>query len=365
MPTRTYMVVDPRHDHSMRIPRPDLSVATGSPNACNVCHTEESAEWAAGKVESWYGSKPADGHQFAEILQAARRGAGSGNDLATLVANTEMPEIVRATALSEIGPYLTNRNLDVLRLGLASEDAVLRTAALTALESAPVQLQVQLAFPLLQDPVRVVRMEAARILAPVPVGDLPAEQRQVLAAASEEYIAAQLASAERPEAQTNLGNFYAAQGERKPALAAYQRSLELAPYYLPAYINMADFYRRLGRENDALELLQQAVDQNPDNATAHHALGLSLVRLRRYQEALDELALAAMLAPEDTNLGYVYAVALNSLGQAQQAIQVLQNLLDQHPRNREILSALVSFTRDSGDLQAAARYAEQLQALQP
>ena len=38
MPTRDYMVVDPRHDHSMRIPRPDLSVAIGTPNACNNCH---------------------------------------------------------------------------------------------------------------------------------------------------------------------------------------------------------------------------------------------------------------------------------------------------------------------------------------
>ena len=31
MPTTTYMVVDPRHDHSLRIPRPDLSVKLGMP----------------------------------------------------------------------------------------------------------------------------------------------------------------------------------------------------------------------------------------------------------------------------------------------------------------------------------------------
>src|SRR5262249_43171447 len=34
MPARTYMVIDPRHDHSFRIPRPDLSVRLGTPNAC-------------------------------------------------------------------------------------------------------------------------------------------------------------------------------------------------------------------------------------------------------------------------------------------------------------------------------------------
>ena len=124
-------------------------------------------------------------------------------------------------------------------------------------------MRVQLAFPLLQDPVLIVRMEAARILASVPMGDLPAAQRRQLAAAGKEYIAAQLANAERPEAQTNLGNFYAAQGERLPAIDAYRTALELAPYYVPAYVNLADFYRRLGQEDDALELLQRAVQENP------------------------------------------------------------------------------------------------------
>ncbi len=47
MPQNTYMVVDPRRDHSMRVPRPDESVALGVPNACNACHTDRDAKWAA------------------------------------------------------------------------------------------------------------------------------------------------------------------------------------------------------------------------------------------------------------------------------------------------------------------------------
>src|SRR5262249_6680361 len=38
MPTRTYMVIDVRRDHSFRVPRPDLSLKYGTPNACNQCH---------------------------------------------------------------------------------------------------------------------------------------------------------------------------------------------------------------------------------------------------------------------------------------------------------------------------------------
>jgi hypothetical protein len=40
MPARTYMGVDARRDHSMRIPRPDPSVALGTPNVCNGCHPD-------------------------------------------------------------------------------------------------------------------------------------------------------------------------------------------------------------------------------------------------------------------------------------------------------------------------------------
>jgi tetratricopeptide (TPR) repeat protein len=349
----------------MRIPRPDLSVSLGTPNACTTCHADQSAQWAATQVGEWYGKiKP--GHQkYAEILQATRDGSGSGEALAALIRNLQTPTIARATALSGIAPYLSNQTVEVLGLGLIDESPVVRSAALAALENTPVQMRVQFAFPMLQDPVLVVRIEAARILAAIPMGDLPAQQRRMLDAASKEYIDAQLASAERPEAQTNLGNFYAAQGERLPAIAAYRTAIELAPYFLPAYVNLADFYRRLGQEDDALELLQRAVKENPDAASVHHALGLTLVRLQRYEAALDELAWAAKLDPDDANLVYVYAVALNSLGESPRAIQTLQDALLLHPLNRDILSALVSFLRDSGDVTGAQLYADQLRALGP
>jgi len=58
MPPRTYMVVDPRHDHSMRIPRPDISVKLETPNACTNCHASQSGEWAAEQVRKWYGREP-------------------------------------------------------------------------------------------------------------------------------------------------------------------------------------------------------------------------------------------------------------------------------------------------------------------
>jgi len=80
MASRTYMVVDLRRDHSFRIPRPDLTAKIGTPNACNGCHTDRSAAWAATAVERWYGpSRRSARPHYGEALHAGRRRlAGAG-----------------------------------------------------------------------------------------------------------------------------------------------------------------------------------------------------------------------------------------------------------------------------------------------
>jgi len=72
MPPTDYMVVDPRHDHSFRVPRPDQSVTMGTPNACNKCHPDKTPQWAAAQVKTWYG-EPVQGYQqYATAFHAAR-----------------------------------------------------------------------------------------------------------------------------------------------------------------------------------------------------------------------------------------------------------------------------------------------------
>jgi len=55
MRSQNLMVIDGRRDHSFRIPRPDLSLSIGTPNACNDCHSEQSPRWAQNAVQKWYG----------------------------------------------------------------------------------------------------------------------------------------------------------------------------------------------------------------------------------------------------------------------------------------------------------------------
>ncbi|MCP5208867.1 MAG: hypothetical protein H7A01_16860 [Hahellaceae bacterium] len=365
MPPKNYMVVDPRHDHSIRIPRPDLTEKIGTPNACNNCHQDKSAVWASSALSKWLGKQPAGFQNYAEVLQAGRKqSAGAGKTLADFIRLTDTANIAKATALTEIGPYLNASSIDVVAAGLQADDPAVRVASVQALALVPLNYSAQFIFPMLTDPIRAVRIESARVLSPIPPGQLPATQQKVLDDAMQAFVVSQLANAERPEAQTNLGNFYTARGQIIEAEAAYKTAIELSPVYIPAYINLADFYRALAREKESEAILRQAIVVVPNSAAAHHALGLLLVRKSKLDSALTHLKFAAENAVDDPQFIYVYAVALNSTGQTKQAILILQGAHNRFSGNVDILAALAAFNRDEGNLSGAQMYAEKLRKLQ-
>ena len=169
----------------------------------------------------------------------------------------------------------------------------------------------------------------------------------------DELVASELASAERPDAQTNLGNVYATLRRWQEAEDAFRRALSIDPTWIPAYINLSELQRALGAEATAEETLRRAIAAAPEAAEPYHALGLSLVRQRRYDEALQALATAWRTGPGNGQFGFVYAVALNSLGARPQAIAVLQEVVERHPSHRTALMSLAQLHRDEGDLNAA------------
>jgi len=366
MPAKTYMVVDPRRDHSLRIPRPDLSEKLGTPNACNGCHMSFSAEWAAAKLREWYG-KPTRGFQnYAEVLQAGRDGApAAGQQLADLVEDENVPAIARATALSLLQPYLSPGLLGVVKGGIKDSHPMVRVAAIRALRGAPPAVRLELGFTSLKDPVRAVRAEAARLLALVREQGLTQDQKNVLELAFKEYVATQNVSADRPESHLNLGSFHAERGYLTQAEAAYKKAIELQPSFTPAYVNIADLYRVKGKDEHGERWLRKALEVSRDDAEARHALGLLLVRQKRLAEALGEFERAAALRPDNPRYSYVYAVALNSASKPNEAVRVLEKAYERHPHNREILSGLVAFHRETGDLRAAKKYAMKLSAPPP
>jgi len=166
MPTKTYMVVDVRRDHSFRVPRPDLSVTLGTPNACTQCHRGRSAEWAAQTVASWFPHGRQAAPHYATALHAGRAGTSDAEQqLDRLILDQSQPAIARASALPLVAPYATEASVPALKGAAGDADPLVRSAAPRALSRSLQRAAVQIIAALLDDPFRAVRIEAARALA--------------------------------------------------------------------------------------------------------------------------------------------------------------------------------------------------------
>jgi Tfp pilus assembly protein PilF len=224
---------------------------------------------------------------------------------------------------------------------------------------------IDAALPLLGDPVRAVRTEAARALAGVDPQTMTPEQRQAFATAYQELIAGEMIDADRAETHLNLGLLKMRRKQLNEAEVEYRTALRLDPKFVPAMANLADLYRGLGRDQEGAALLSAATAIEPNNAAIKHSLGLLLVRQRNYREALPLFREAAALAPDNARYAYVYAVALYSTGSTAEATVLLERTHKQHPADLDVLVTLISFERDSGDLKVAMTYAQELAALEP
>jgi Tfp pilus assembly protein PilF len=219
-------------------------------------------------------------------------------------------------------------------------------------------------LPLLDDPIRDVRLEAARRIAELPARSLSADEQSRRERGIEEYVASQRSNADRPEARHNLALLFMDVGRSADAETELKAALALDPSFVPAAVTLADLYRALGRDAEAEPVLRGMIERQPSVASPHHALGLWLVRAGRRAEAIEALKRAAELAPDDPRMAYVYAVALSETDRAR-ALAELQRALARHPYHRDTLIALATFSRDSGARANALRYAETLAQLEP
>jgi predicted CXXCH cytochrome family protein len=366
MPVSTYMVIDKRHDHSFRIPRPDLSVKLGTPNACNTCHADKSPQWAADAIGRWHGPVRKGLQNYAEAFQASWADRTEAAPLlAAVAAGPTTPAIARASALSELHSRVSPANIELARKGLSDPDPMVRIGALDMLDGLPGERIWPFVSPLLSDSSRGVRISAVSVLAAVPTADQPSSDRAAFERAALEFVATQRLNADRPEARATLGSFYARRGLSNDAESEYKAALRLSAQFTPAAINLADLYRQLGRDRDGENVLRTAIGSSPRDAGLHHALGLTLTRERRPDDALAEFRTATELEPERSRYAYVYAVALHAAAQLDESFKVLKENLLRHPDDRSTLFALVTFNRDAGDIDAALDYAKQLSHLAP
>jgi tetratricopeptide (TPR) repeat protein len=368
MVERTYMVVDPRRDHSMRVPRPDLSDKLETPNACIQCHDhkDKSNRWAADYCRQWYGELQDGQIHYGEIFFAGRRGYPEAiRGLIQLANDKQNPPMQRATALLLLGDYPSQEAFSAIRQNINDPDPLIRAMAVQSLEMVNVDERFPLIKHLLNDPVRLVRVRTAFSLAGTSRSQMTGEERRLLKIALDEYKQVQYVNADHPTAHLNLGVLSTMEGDRTAAEAAYRKAIEIEPTFSYTYINLADLYRTQDRDDLGENVLKQALELNPSFADVYHALGLLYVRKKNYNKALEYLKKATELAPENSRFNYVYGIALHSRQKSQDALDVLKSALSFHPYDRDLLYALATMNRDLGKFEDALEYTLRLIELYP
>ena len=380
MPSQLYMGVDSRRDHSMRIPRPDLSMSTGAPNACNQCHTDQSADWAYSALVDWDVRFEDRRNHPARAFHAAGRGdVRAAPVLLETANNANNSAMLRASAITQLGRLLPERLMPSLPLWLESNDPLIRLAAAEAAGQLPPEQQLERVLPLSEDPVLAVRMVAAEQLVGlvppttpaldsampgVPGQPLSAEGRpQVsgpLDAIFDEYVRVQSQHLDMPSVLTQLSSFQLARGDRETAEALLVSALEKNPQASASRVNLADLYRAQGRETAARATLERGIQFNKEDASLWFSLALLEVREGNGKAALAALEKAASLEDTPSYYYYVYAVAQHDQGRHTEALATLKATNRAAPGQPNVLIALVQYSQLAGDMQAAQRYQTEL-----
>ena len=298
MPERTYMGIDERADHSLRIPRPDLSRAIGSPNACSQggCHADKSLQWSVDAYTKWYGQakKP----HYGTTLAAGREGLPESRDEVVRLAGDQLyPAIVRATALSLLRNYPGEESTRATAVALADPEGLVRFTAISNLVARDQAELVRLVAPLLLDPLRAVRMEAAVLLADTPDAELEPYQREARAKALAEYRRAMGHTLDFAFAGHNLGNLAARLGDAATAESYYRTAIAIDDLFYPAKANLAVILNSQGRNDEAEAVLRSILESDPEQFETVYSLGLLLAEMGRYDEAESFLAQAAAGMP--------------------------------------------------------------------
>jgi len=419
MPVTHYMVVDPRRDHSLRVPDPQLTIDLGIPNACNRCHHDqtkgETPEWARDLLVQWYGSSKRPQH-FAYAIELGRRGDPRAERLLDAVTRrTDLSAMARASAVALLGQY-PNGWAAAVR-GLEDAEPLVRAVSARMMETADPGEALRRLTPLVRDPIRAVRIEAARVLAGAGPDVMRDEDYKALVRALAEYTASQEVAAEQPGSHLGLALLYERQGKRAEAEAAYRTALRLDADFIPARNNLAVLLSATGRSSEAEKLLRETLDlarrqraraaeaaaelpavkqrraettdagrageldvriaalemRNREARELEHLIGqlhfslgmLAAENPQRLAEAEKELAAAAALVPLRPRVRYNWGLALNQLGRTAEAEEQLKHALAMLPEEPDFLYALATFYAEHSRWRDALPYAEQLLRRRP
>ncbi|MEX1039655.1 MAG: multiheme c-type cytochrome [Pirellulaceae bacterium] len=415
MPETTYMEVDPRRDHSIRVPRPDLSVNLGTPNACTKCHLDranisdekraklprydqwiiaarngdeevqaalkEVDQWAAEAVTKWYG-QDLGAHQdhFAYALSAAWEGDPESQILLDRLArNANSPGIVRASALVQLGQFATPEMVKTSLRLISDPDPQIRIAAIGNLDGAQYETgRVQDSLlARLDDDIRAVRIEAARVL----VGTDPQvfalrEKQAAFDNAYQELADSIMRNSDLASSHHSLGLLHERAGDLEAAEKAYRNAIRVQKNVTGPRANLAQILETKNRreEGQMRQLVLQRNRAAAEKMTPKLASrAVEIQRLR--QEELENLARDVKLLPTSAPLQYRYGLALylaagglrpeDRAEAYRQALAAIEEAVELEPGSPDYLMALALLGQKMERWEEADRAIDQLLEINP
>jgi tetratricopeptide (TPR) repeat protein len=332
------MGIDYRHDHSFKLPRIAESRARERPGLCVNCHGDQSADWITETAKRWYGQKIVEIPLYAQAFAAVRARSNDAESLLLgVLADKQLPPIVRATAAQEIGSVMTQNSLAALQAALSDPSELVRLGALSAIETLPVQHRWALTRGLLADPSKAIRVRVAGMSGDVPGEQMTPQEAAAFGMAYEEFMAAATLNADTPESNINQGNFYLSAGNTALAESFYRKALALDPLWVPSYLALADVLQLGERDAEIEGLIRQGMEKVGETADLYFTLGMARVRQSDKAGALEFLRKATALAPENGYFAYVYAVALDEQGKREEAIRVIDTALAASPNEQNLM----------------------------
>jgi Tfp pilus assembly protein PilF len=361
-----------RSDHSMRPPTPATTLLYNSPNACNLCHTNQTAAWADKFVREW---RPRDYQkpvlERAALIAAARRQDWKKlPDILAYLSRTNREEMQAVALVRLLANCPADEQWPVLRRLVTDPSPLVRASAAEALGLRLDQPNTVALCQAASDGYRLVRVRAATALAGVPEERLPEDQRPQVRGAVAELMESMRSRPDDMSSHYNLGNLHMSRSQMPEAVAEFETASRLQPDALPPMVNVALAYNALGQNDKAEASLRHALSLDPTNSAANLNLGMLLAEMGKMseaekafraafkadpksgqaaynlgvmlskdhpKEALTWCSRAAELRPENPQYGYTYAFYLYQAGQLGEALKAIQSVRQRHPEHEDSL----------------------------
>jgi len=345
MDGKVYMGNDYRKDHSFRIPRPDQSVAYGTTNACNSCHKDKDAKWAATAVTKWYGAERAY-HFSDDLLPASALDENAMVHLQNLLTNDSVPTIIQSTAIEYLQYVNHPKAFELILVSLINKEPLVRQSGYVAMLSYPANARTEPGLKGLDDSVKAVRLMAFRTVIDMDVTLLNPKMAKTWNNVNTEYLIYLQGNADFPSGQTLTGEYYQQQGDYNRAVTAFQRALKMDSLQVSPYTNLAILYSGNNQSEKVKSILIQGILNFPENPSLIYFMGLNEGALGNEVQQLKYLKQAYNLAPNNPKYSYNFILMLYKSGRTKEAKNELANAMKLNPNNQRLEELRVYFERN-------------------